>query len=167
MKSAMADGKLLSFIKDLSLLIENQASEKIIFTDGKKLLEKLIAVDDWLPEQFTKPHPQYYQQYLLYADPFDRFSIVSFVWGPGQKTPIHNHTVWGMVGQLRGEEKSTPYYRQSDGSFKPGETSISLPGHVDTVSPSTHDIHVVENSLSDKTSISIQDRKSTRLNSSH
>ena len=151
----MADGKLLSFIKDLSLLIENQAGEKIIFTDGKKLLEKLIAVDDWLPEQFTKPHPQYYQQYLLYADPFDRFSIVSFVWGPGQKTPIHNHTVWGMVGQLRGEEKGTPYYRQSDGSFKPGETSISLPGHVDTVSPSTHDIHVVENSLSDKTSISI------------
>ena len=61
----MADGKLLSFIKDLSLLIENQASEEIIFTDGKKLLEKLIAVDDWLPEQFTKPHPQYYQQYLL------------------------------------------------------------------------------------------------------
>jgi len=60
-----------------------------------------------------------------------------------------------MVGQLRGEEKGTPYYRQSDGSFKPGKPSISIPGHVDTVSPSTHDIHVVENSLSDKTSISI------------
>ncbi len=151
----MSDGKLLTFVKELSLLLEKKPSEAIIFTEGKALLENLIAVDDWLPEAFTKPHPQYYQQYLLYADPLDRFSIVSFVWGPGQKTPIHNHTVWGMVGQLRGEEKGTPYYRQADGCFKPGESTISFPGHVDTVSPGTHDIHVVENHLSSLTSISI------------
>ena len=151
----MSEGKLLTFVKELSVLLEKQASEEIVFTDGKKMLEKLIAVDDWLPEAFTKPHRQYYQQYLLYADPLDRFSVVSFVWGPGQKTPLHNHTVWGMIGQLRGEEIGTPYYRQADGSFKAGDACISSPGHVDTVSPDTHDIHVVENSLSDQTSISI------------
>jgi predicted metal-dependent enzyme (double-stranded beta helix superfamily) len=151
----MSDGKLLTFVKELSVLLEQQPSEELVFTDGKKMLEKLIAVDDWLPEEFTKPHPQYYQQYLLYADPLDRFSVVSFVWGPGQKTPLHNHTVWGMIGQLCGEETGTPYYRQTDGSFKAGAASINLPGHVDTVSPGTHDIHVVENSLSDQTSISI------------
>lgn len=155
MERNMSEGKLLSFVKDLSVLLNENPDEAIIFTKGKHLLEKLIAVDDWLPEEFTKPHPQYYQQYLLYADPMDRFSIVSFVWGPGQKTPIHNHTVWGMVGQLRGEEKGTPYYRTSNGAFEPGEACISSPGHVDTVSPDTHDIHVVENNLTDKTSISI------------
>ena len=155
MEQTMSDGKLLTFVKELSLLLERKPSEAVIFTKGKKLLENLIAIDDWLPEEFTKPHPQYYQQYLLYADPLDRFSVVSFVWGPGQKTPVHNHTVWGMVGQLRGQEKGTPYYRQSDGGFKAGEASISSPGHVDTVSPATHDIHVVENSMSDQTSISI------------
>lgn len=151
----MTDGKLLTFVKELSQLLNQNPSEEIIFTKGKGLLRNLIAVDDWLPAEFTKPHPQYYQQYLLYADPLDRFSIVSFVWGPGQKTPIHNHTVWGMVGQLRGEEKGTPYYRQANGTFKAGESSICPPGHVDTVSPNTHDIHVVENNLSDQTSISI------------
>ena len=151
----MADGKLLTFVKELNRLIDQNSSEEIIFTKGKKLLEDLIAVDDWLPVEFTKPHPQYYQQYLLYADPLDRFSIVSFVWGPGQKTPVHNHTVWGMVGQLRGEEKGTPYYRQPEGGFKAGDPSICSPGHVDTVSPKTHDIHVVENNLPDQTSISI------------
>ena len=151
----MSEGKLLIFVKELSLLLEKKPSEAMIFTRGKQLLENLIAVDDWLPEAFAQPHPQYYQQYLLYADPLDRFSIVSFVWGPGQKTPIHNHTVWGMVGQLRGEEKGTPYYRQSAGGFKAGESTISSPGHVDTVSPNTHDIHVVENHLADQTSISI------------
>ena len=151
----MADGKLLTFVKELSQLLDLRPEEATIFTKGKALLENLIAVDDWLPVEFTKPHPQYYQQYLLYADPLDRFSIVSFVWGPGQKTPLHNHTVWGMVGQLRGEEKGTPYYRLPNGGFKAGESCICPPGHVDTVSPNTHDIHVVENNLSDQTSISI------------
>ncbi len=151
----MSEGKLLNFVKELSLLLEQNPSEEIIFSEGKILLENLIAVDDWLPDEFAKTNPQYYQQYLLYADPLDRFSIVSFVWGPGQKTPIHNHTVWGMVGQLRGEEKGTPYYRQPDGHFEAGNTSICRAGEVDTVSPNTHDIHVVENALPDKSSISI------------
>ncbi len=88
-----SEGKLLTFVKELSLLLEQKPSEEVIFAKGKNLLEKLIAVDDWLPEEFTKPHPQYYQQYLLYADPLERFAIVSFVCGPGQKTPLHNHTV--------------------------------------------------------------------------
>jgi len=151
----MSDGKLLTFVKELSLLLEQKPSEEVIFTKGKKLLENLIAVDDWLPVEFTKPHPQYYQQYLLYADPLDRFSVVSFVWGPGQKTPLHNHTVWGMVGQLRGEEKGTPYYRQAEGGFRADKACICPPGYVDTVSPNTHDIHVVENSHLHQTSISI------------
>ncbi len=151
----MQAGKLLTFIKGLTLLVDEQVSEEIVFTQGKRLLASLIKEDDWLPEELSKPHPEYYQQYLLYADPLDRFSVVSFVWGPGQKTPIHNHTVWGMVGQLRGEEKETLYHREADGSYRAGEESIHLAGEVATVSPNTHDIHVVANHLSDRSSISI------------
>ena len=151
----MQEGKLLSFMKGLATLLETKPSEEIIFSKGKKLLENLIQFDDWLPEEFCKPHPQHYQQYLLYADPLDRFSVVSFVWGPGQKTPLHNHTVWGMIGQLRGQERSANYYRQSDGSYQANGSFICEPGQVATESPNTHDIHVVENALSDQTSISI------------
>ena len=151
----MQEGKLLTFVKELAILLESKPSEEIVFSKGKKLLENLIQVDDWLPEEFCKPHPQYYQQYLLYADPLDRFSVVSFVWGPGQKTPLHNHTVWGMIGQLRGQERSADYYQQADGSYKTDESFLCQPGQVATVSPKTHDIHVVENALSDQTSISI------------
>ena len=151
----MQEGKLLTFVKSLAMLLETNPSESVIFSQGGKLLENLIRVDDWLPEVFCKPHPQYYQQYLLYADPLDRFSVVSFVWGPGQKTPLHNHTVWGMVGQLRGQERSSNYYRQADGSYTADESVVCIPGQVATVSPNTHDIHIVENALSDQTSISI------------
>ena len=69
---------------------------------GGKLLAQLVSHDDWLPDEFAQPNPERYQQFLLYADPDDRFSVVSFVWGPGQATPIHDHTVWGLVGVLRG-----------------------------------------------------------------
>ena len=151
----MHEGKLLTFVKSLATLLETNTNEELIFSQGRVLLENLIKVDDWLPPEFCKPHPQYYQQYLLYADPLDRFSVVSFVWGPGQKTPLHNHTVWGMVGQLRGQERSSNYYQQSDGSFKADGSVICKPGQVVTVSPQTHDIHVVENDLQDQTSISI------------
>jgi predicted metal-dependent enzyme (double-stranded beta helix superfamily) len=151
----MQEGKLLTFVKGLATLLESNPSEEIVFSKGKALLENLIKEDDWLPEEFCKSHPQYYQQYLLYADPLDRFSVVSFVWGPGQKTPLHNHTVWGMVGQLRGQERSANYYRQADGSYEADGSFVCIPGQVATVSPDTHDIHVVENALSDQTSISI------------
>jgi predicted metal-dependent enzyme (double-stranded beta helix superfamily) len=151
----MQEAKLLTFVKSLATVLEKHPSEEIIFSQGKILLENLIREDDWLPEAFSKPHPLYYQQYLLYADPLDRFSVVSFVWGPGQKTPLHNHTVWGMVGQLRGQERSANYYQRSDGSYKADESFVYKPGQVATVSPMTHDIHVVENDLSDQTSISI------------
>jgi len=151
----MQEGRLLTFIKGLTLLMDEKVAEEMIFSKGKRLLEELIKEDDWLPEELSKSHPEYYQQYLLYADPLDRFSVVSFVWGPGHKTPIHNHTVWGMVGQLRGAEKETVFHLQPDGSYQAGEESIFLPGQVATVSPNTHDIHVVANHLSDEPSISI------------
>jgi hypothetical protein len=151
----MQEAKLFTFIQRFTLLLDEKVSEGIIFTKGKILLEALISEDDWLPEEYCKPHPEFYQQYLLFADPLDRFSVVSFVWGPGQKTPIHNHTVWGMVGQLRGEEKETAYHPQEKGGYQAGRQSIFKPGQVAMVSPSTHDIHVVENNLSDKPSISI------------
>jgi predicted metal-dependent enzyme (double-stranded beta helix superfamily) len=107
MERNLSEGKLLTFVQELSLLLEQKPSEEIIFIKGKKLLARLIAVDDWLPEEFTKTHPQYYQQYLLYADPLERFSIVSFVWAPGQKTPVHNHTV-GACSASCAEKKKIP-----------------------------------------------------------
>jgi predicted metal-dependent enzyme (double-stranded beta helix superfamily) len=45
--------------------------------------------------------------------------VVSFVWAPGQGTPIHDHRVWGLVGVLRGAETSERFVRQGDGSLKP------------------------------------------------
>ena len=146
---------LREFIVALSGLIDGGADEATLLAAGSAQLGLLISRDDWLPEMFAQPHPDHYQQYLLYADPRERFSVVSFVWGAGQKTPVHDHTVWGIVGVLRGREREVLWRRASDGRHRPGSARVLEAGGVTVVSPAVGDIHTVENALDGGVSISI------------
>jgi predicted metal-dependent enzyme (double-stranded beta helix superfamily) len=138
--------RLRSFIQDLTRAIERHGEdEPRILDEGEKLLRGLIANDDWLPEEFAAPSPQGYRQYLLHCDPMERFSVVSFVWMPGQRTPIHDHTVWGLVGVMRGEEVCEEYAKNLTVA---GRHPVK-PGQVDRVSPRIGDIHVVANEGTD------------------
>ncbi len=145
------------FVAEFTRLAEkNGNDEKTMLDAGSRLLGELIGHDDWLPEECAQPHPQFYQQYLLYCDPLERFSVVSFVWGPGQKTPVHDHMVWGMVGMMRGAETCRRFERSAAGQPMPaGESERLLPGQVDRVSPTVGDIHEVANAHDDRVSISI------------
>jgi predicted metal-dependent enzyme (double-stranded beta helix superfamily) len=145
------------FVAEFTRLAEkNGDDEKKMLDTGSKLLGELIAHDDWLPDECAQPHPQFYQQYLLYCDPLERFSVVSFVWGPGQKTPVHDHMVWGMVGMMRGAESCRRFELKSAGQpMSASETERLLPGQVDRVSPTVGDIHEVANAHDDRVSISI------------
>ena len=148
--------RLHDFVSQLDTLLKSTTDEASILTSGKTLLAKLVAQDDWLPDAYAQPSPERYQQFLLYADPDDRFSVVSFVWGPGQATPIHDHTVWGLIGMLRGAELCQPFAKNEQGHWQPsGEQTRLEPGHVEAVSPTIGDVHRVWNALSDQASISI------------
>ena len=148
--------RLRDFVQQLAILLDGQPGEAEILRQGGTLLAQLVAHDDWLPEPFAQPDPQRYQQYLLYADARERFSVVSFVWGPGQSTPIHNHTVWGLIGMLRGAETAQPFGQTADGRWQPqGPLQTLRPGQVEAVSPSIGDVHRVSNALADQASISI------------
>jgi len=152
----MTISKLRSMVQDVTRLVERQGLEEpAVLERAKTLMETLIATDDWLPEAMAQPHPQYYQQHLLYGDPLDRFSLVSFVWGPGQRTPIHDHTVWGVIGMLRGSEVEQHFERDAQGQLQPGRQATLLPGQAACVSPSIGDIHQVSNAYDDRVSISI------------
>ena len=107
--------RLQHFVAQLDDVLKRTQVEADILQRATVLLKQLIQQDDWLPDTFAKPSPERYQQYLLYADPDDRFSVVSFVWGPGQSTPIHDHTVWGLVGVLRGAELCQPFVKDAQG----------------------------------------------------
>ena len=147
---------LEQFIANLSGLLESKPTESELLPKCGKLLEALVSSDDWLDEKFQQPHPDHYCQYLLHLDPGGRFSVVSFVWGAGQETPIHDHRVWGAIGMLRGAETGTAYIRDAKtGMLIEGETLRLEPGMVDFVSPRLGDIHKVRNAFDDRVSISI------------
>jgi predicted metal-dependent enzyme (double-stranded beta helix superfamily) len=149
--------KFQKFVADFTQVIDaHEGNEPVILEKGGAILKQLIENDDWLPERYAKPDPQYYQQYLLHADPDDRFSVVSFVWGPGQKTPVHNHTVWALIGMMRGCEVGELFEYTEDGNSMRSLGAEQLnPGDVDCVSPTLGDIHRVSNFYDDRVSISI------------
>lgn len=147
--------RLRRFIGDLAALLERSQDEPSILDHGARLLAELVSQDDWLPDEFAQPSPERYQQYVLHVDSAQRFSVVSFVWGPGQATPVHDHRVWGLIGMLRGAEESQAFSRDNGELREYGQARRLLPGQVEAVSPRIGDIHQVRNAFADRTSISI------------
>jgi 3-mercaptopropionate dioxygenase len=157
MVDGMADhfDRFRRFLRNMTALCDAGPDETEIRVEGGALLRDLVAADDWLPSEFCEPDPACYRQYLLYCDPRERFSVVSFVWGPGQRTPVHDHTVWGLIGMLHGSEIARNYAAEPCGRLAMTGTESLVPGEVTAVSPAIGDIHLVENALRDQPSISI------------
>lgn len=152
----MSITKLRDFVVAMTQAADRLPPGAPLMEAARPLLRRLIEVDDWLPEACAQPDPRFYRQYLLHCDPLERFSLVSFVWGPGQKTPVHDHMVWGLIGMLRGAEIETSFARQPDGTLAvAGEPHRLEPGDIGAVSPEIGDIHQVANAFDDRVSISI------------
>ncbi|WP_340268737.1 cysteine dioxygenase family protein [Sphingobium mellinum] len=148
--------RLRTFVTELADLMDIHQDEPALLAAAAPLLGQLVAHDDWLPAQFSAPGSRDYQQYLLHCDSRQRFSIVSFVWAPGQSTPIHNHQTWGLIGMLRGCEVNQSYVIDEAGIPRPkGAPERLTPGNVEMLSPTTGDIHKVWNYYEDRPSVSV------------
>lgn len=148
--------RLKHVVQTMTDLCDQGLNERALLEKATPLMRELVAQDDWLPPALAQSDPVFYRQYLLHGDPLGRFSIVSFVWGPGQQTPVHDHTVWGLIGMLRGAEFSQPYEADANGAqVAAGDARRLEPGDVEAVSPTLGDIHQVRNAFADQVSISI------------
>jgi len=146
---------LRDFVAEMTRLAGEGLDEPGLLNKASPLMQRLLEKDEWLPSEFAEPSEKSYRQYLLHCDPLERFSLVSFVWGPGQKTPIHDHTVWGIIGVLRGSEISQRYEWGDGQLHEAGELEVLEAGAIDMVSPAIGDIHKVSNGLKSKPSVSL------------
>ncbi|MBM3643730.1 MAG: cysteine dioxygenase [Alphaproteobacteria bacterium] len=157
--SATGSARLRRFIADMTQLVGGAVQDRdedAIVEVGARLLADLVRHDDWLPELAAQGPPHGYAQNLLWCDPLERFSVVSFVCASGALTPVHDHCVWGLVGMLRGSETSQAFVRDpASGRLSLGSLSVLAPGDVEVLRPSRGDIHQVSNVLKDRSSISI------------
>ena len=148
--------RLHQFLADMTRLVELSPAEDELLTQAQQLMAPLLTHDDWLHPELSQAHPHHPQLYLIYADPASRFCVVSLVSGPGQSTPIHDHTVWGLSGVLRGSQSCQPFSKMSDGRWVPAGFQIDmLPGDIEAVSPRIGDVHKVWNPLPDQACVCI------------
>lgn len=89
--------RLRHFIESLAGLLDQHPDEATLLDRGHNLLASLVAQDDWLPEELAQPDPQRYQQYLCTATRASAFGG-ELCLGPWQRTPVHDHRVWGLIG---------------------------------------------------------------------
>jgi predicted metal-dependent enzyme (double-stranded beta helix superfamily) len=146
---------LRDFVVEMTRLVGRAEDEPTLLREGRALLSGLIARDDWLPEACSTPRADRYAQYLLHCDPLERFSVVSFVWGPGHRTPVHDHTVWGLVGQLRGAERCEEVRLDGGQPVVSGQAHVMRPGDIEAVSPTVGDWHRVSSARVEGASVSI------------
>jgi 3-mercaptopropionate dioxygenase len=109
-------------------------------------LERLLAQDGWLAPEHQLPGIDSYRQHLLHVSEDRRMSVVALVWRPGQRTPIHDHVAWCVVGVYRGVEQETRYRLVERGGLEHLEAVDTIeahPGHVEALIPPAENIHEV------------------------
>jgi 3-mercaptopropionate dioxygenase len=113
-------------------------------------LALLLREDGWLAPEHQRGSRDGYRQHLLHVSDDRRLSVVALVWLPGQRTPIHDHVSWCVVGVYRGLERET-HYRLDAGSLVPVGHVEAGPGHVEALIPPDENIHEVTAAGSERT----------------
>ena len=84
-----------------------------------------------------------YRTHLLHVPDDGAYSLVAAVWRPGQRTAVHDHIAWCVVGVHRGEEHEVRY-RLVDGHLVEDGHTVGPCGEVTVLTP-PGDIHAVVN----------------------
>jgi predicted metal-dependent enzyme (double-stranded beta helix superfamily) len=143
---------LAAFTQDLDDIVAQQAGDLFALTRSvKPRLRQLLADTSWLDPRCRVPRGESSAQYLLHRHPTDAYSVVSVVFPVGYSTPVHDHTIWGLVGVWRGEEQEERFVRVDDRSvpdraeLKAVETVINTPRSVSRLIPPDEEIHRIRN----------------------
>jgi predicted metal-dependent enzyme (double-stranded beta helix superfamily) len=111
-------------------------------------LRRLLANPAWLPLPYRVPADDGYRSHVVHVAPDGGWSLGSLVWKPGQRTPIHDHVCWCVVGVYQGAEAETRYHLHEgdDGRFLVEvERQVATAGDTVALVPPAEDIHAVEN----------------------
>jgi predicted metal-dependent enzyme (double-stranded beta helix superfamily) len=85
-----------------------------------------------------------YRTNIVHVDPMGRFSLVALVWRPGQRTPIHSHASWCVVGVHEGCEQERSFVLAEGQAVEAGRRTM-VTGDVAALDAGDDDIHEVRN----------------------
>jgi predicted metal-dependent enzyme (double-stranded beta helix superfamily)/TusA-related sulfurtransferase len=125
----MSTQELSLLYQQLSEIIKTEKESERAISRTRPLLEELIS-KRLVQEKFLRPIKSRPAAYLVYRPPHRTFSIISMVWGAGQKFPIHDHLSWGLIGVYQNSIIEERYERLDDGA-KEGYADIRETGVTD------------------------------------
>ncbi len=102
-----------------------------------------------LPPELTRPEADCYARRLLYQHPRLKYEVIAMVWGPGQRTPLHDHAgIWCVDGVLQGQVEVTQYdLLENRGElfrFQPQRTIVAGVGSAGSLIP-PFEYHTIAN----------------------
>lgn len=98
-----------AFLRDMGTLIATGRNKETVLA-VKERLASLLGRSPEIPNRAKQILPDQYARHLLYRDPDGRFEVVVMAWGPGQQTPVHDHSgIWCVEGVISGKIDVTRY----------------------------------------------------------
>ncbi|WP_246720801.1 hypothetical protein [Methylocystis sp. H4A] len=144
---------LRRFIWDIQSMVELAESEREILLIGRDLMARLFTTDDWLPTVFAVPNPAGGQQFQIYRDGLERFSVVSTILSGGACVTISQPSVWEIAGVLRGAVNRQQLDASSTNSAQAGVSRLLQASIVEARSSGSGEVFELRNTLDDQTSI--------------
>jgi predicted metal-dependent enzyme (double-stranded beta helix superfamily) len=122
------------------------------FLRNQALVEKLLKnIKNGNPYPDLRQAQIIDDEILLYLNPRRLFSLRMFLYGPGEYTPIHDHSSWGVSGAAAGELGVIRYVREDDGSVEGYAQLLQaaplylMPGEIELTHPLNEGIHQTGN----------------------
>jgi predicted metal-dependent enzyme (double-stranded beta helix superfamily) len=143
----MAGNELQTFIDDVGRVVADSDDQYEITRRVGPLLSALLAGDYRLPPELVRPSPVRHLTYPLYIAPDGSWSLASVVWNVGQRTPVHGHGTWGVVGIYAGAEREIRYLKPDAAAagraLTPAGEQVWERGQVTVCCTTDDDVHAV------------------------
>ncbi|HEV7671700.1 MAG TPA: cysteine dioxygenase family protein [Thermoanaerobaculia bacterium] len=125
----------------------------------KRELGRLIAERSLLlPERCLRPQAERYARHLLHRSEELGYTAVVMVWGPGQRTGLHDHSgLWCVEGVVEGELEITRFERLGESGafrFEECERIHASAGSSGSLIP-PHEYHVLANDSAEQAAITL------------
>ena len=123
------------------------------------LCQLIRDADVQLPDCVHEPIVDHYARRELYRSAEHGYSVVAMTWGPGQGTPLHDHSgLWCVEGVWHGELEITQYelleVMGDHARFRAAGGMIAGPGSAGSLIP-PHEYHTIRNSNPETVAVSL------------
>ena len=116
----MSDG-LNALLARIDAAVQLRDADAITQRIKQELQEAIRARSVTLPERFHRVRPEGYARRLLHRNDDLGYTAVVMTWGPGQRTPLHDHAgIWCVEGVLSGQMDVTQFdlVEESDQAYR-------------------------------------------------